>query len=143
MKYTFAIAPQKNLFLEMSQYSQENTCVGVSCEIFEKTCFEENSRMAASASRNISTIWVQHLLFPFSLFLATNLVLLIERISFSYQVINLSYQRGFISKVFPRRFYVIEAVTQRCSVIKVILEILQNSLENTLARVYLLIKLQD
>ena len=35
-----------------------------------------------------------------------------------------------------------EAVVQRCSVVKIFLEISQNSLENTCARVSFLIKLQ-
>ena len=39
-------------------------------------------------------------------------------------------------------WYVLEAVTQRCSVKKVFLEISQNSQENTFARVSFLIKLQ-
>ena len=39
-------------------------------------------------------------------------------------------------------WYVLEAVTQRCSVKKVFLEISQNSQENTFARVSFLIKMQ-
>ena len=39
-------------------------------------------------------------------------------------------------------WYVLEAVTQRCSVKKVFLEISQNSQENTFSRVSFLIKMQ-
>ena len=46
----------KKLFLETSQYSQENTCVRVSfnseyCEIFKSTFFEEN--LSTTASKNV------------------------------------------------------------------------------------------
>ena len=39
-------------------------------------------------------------------------------------------------------YYVLEAVTQRCSVKKVFLEISKNSHENTCARISFLVKLQ-
>ena len=57
----------------------------------------------------------------------------------------LSYVKNVLTKQFPEavvRKFSSEAVAQRCSVKKMLLEISQNSQENTRARVSLLLKLQ-
>ena len=84
--------------------------------------------------RSLPKIWLQQ-----SLFIFTNQV--VKGLHYnSFWIIIFDLQRSYFREYFPSCFST-EVVTQRCSVKKMLLRILQNFEENTYIRVSFLIKL--
>ena len=108
------IVLQKNMFLKNSQISQGNTCVGVS--------FSQRFRQKFHLRKTASICFTSKY--------------------YNKQLWRVWTRRDLdrMQSIFLKRT---ETVARRCSVKKVFLEILQNSPENTCARVSFKIKLQD